>query len=196
MNKTIVFGCIFLILTSLIPISYSFEISSNDIIHVDNDVTEDYWARLLPSGETYNISPILWTEKENYMMKARAKDVREVESNWDTLTVSMPMQNHIINEQDNNITISIQGGLGIKFEICNYGNTSLFFVNWSITIDGALVFLGKSNSGCISEIPPGECVTIETFLIIGIGSINITIEIEDTILSSNGYLIGPFVFLI
>ena len=51
MNKTIVFGCMFLILTSLIPISYSFEISSNDIIHVDNDVNEEYWARLLPSWE-------------------------------------------------------------------------------------------------------------------------------------------------
>jgi len=117
------------------------------------------------------------------------------EGYWGTLTVSMPMQNNIINEQDNNINISIQGGLGIKIEICNYGNTTLFFVNWSITIDGPLVFLGRSNSGYISEIPPGECATIETLFIMGIGPINITIEIGDAILSINGYLIGPFLLI-
>ena len=185
-----------LILTSLIPISYGFEISSNNIIYVDDGVTEGCWAKSLPSGEAYNVSHILWTEKENYVIRAKAKDICEAESDWSTLTVSMPMQNHIINEQDNNITISIQGGLGIKIEICNYGNTTLFFVNWSITIDGPLVFLGRSNSGYISEIPPGECITIETSFIIGIGPINVTIEIGDTILSSNGYLIGPFVLFI
>ena len=106
---------------------------------------------------------------------------------------SMPMQNHIINEQDNNITISIQGGLGISFEICNYGNTTLYLVNWSITIDGTLVLFGGSISGSISAIPPGECVTIGTRFIFGIGTINVTVQINDISKSANGYLIGPFV---
>ena len=103
--------------------------------------------------------------------------------------------NNFQKEQDNNITVSIQGGLGIKIEICNYGNTTLYLVNWSITIDGPLVILGRSISGSIYEISPGVCVTIGTMFIMGIGPINITIQIGDAIVSSNGYLIGPFVFL-
>jgi hypothetical protein len=130
-----------------------------------------------------------------YTIKAKARDVFGGESDWATLEVSMPKHNDILDKQVNNITISIQGGLGIKIEICNHGNTTLYLVNWSITIDGPLVILGRSISGSISEIPPGECVTIETMFIIGIGPITITIQIGDTIVSSNGYLIGPFVLL-
>ena len=84
---------------------------------------------------------------------------------------------------------------GISFEICNYGNTTLYLVNWSITIDGPLVLFGRSSSGYISEIPPGECVTIHIIFILGIGAMNITVQIDDIIESANGYLIGPFVFL-
>jgi hypothetical protein len=98
MKKSIVFGCMLLILTSLIPISYSFEISSNNITYVDDDVTEGYRARSLPSGEAYNVSHILWTENGNYVIRAKAKDIYEAESDWSTLTISIPMKNHIINE--------------------------------------------------------------------------------------------------
>ena len=96
----------------------------------------------------------------------------------------------------NNVTISIKGGFGLSFEICNYGDTTLYLVNWSITIDGQLILFGKSTSGSISEISPGECVTIDTVFILGIGLMEITVQIDDIIESASGYLIGPFVFLI
>jgi len=42
LKKAIVLGCIILILNSLIPITYSYEISSNNIIYVDDDAIPPY----------------------------------------------------------------------------------------------------------------------------------------------------------
>jgi hypothetical protein len=57
------------------------------------------------------------------------------------------------------------------------------------------VFFGRSISGCISEISPGECVTIKTIHIMGIGTININVQIDIDTISANCYLLGLFVFL-
>ncbi len=85
--------------------------------------------------------------------------------------------------------------IGLSFEICNTGNVPLSSINWSLAIEGPLIFIGKSQSGSFSELMPGECVTIDSIMVMGIGSINITIQIEDTTKSANGFIIGPFVFL-
>jgi hypothetical protein len=91
------------------------------------------------------------------------------------------------------INISVSGGFGLSIEICNEGNTVSYPVNWSITIDGPLVFIGKSQSGYISEVKPGQCITIESMTIIGLGQVNITIQIGDITVSRTGFLLGPFV---
>ncbi|UCB59192.1 MAG: hypothetical protein JSV67_02545 [Thermoplasmatales archaeon] len=118
----------------------------------------------------------------------------ETDSESVSFEASIPKQNDVLGKQGNNFTISIKGGFGFSIEICNYGNTTLYLVNWSISIDG-LVFLGMDFGGSISEILPGECVNIGSILILGIGQINITIQIDDIIESASGYLIGPFVIL-
>ena len=62
----------------------------------DNSTTG--WTRTLPSGEYYNSSHN-WSEKGEYIIKAKAKDYYGVESNWATLAVSMPKNqvNHLLN---------------------------------------------------------------------------------------------------
>ena len=99
------------------------------------------------------------------------------------------------NEIGPNINISFSGGFGLKIEICNHGNTPLTLINWSITIDGPLIFIGKGQSGYISELPPGGCVTIKNMMIMGIGTINIIIQIGDITKSASGFILGPFVIL-
>jgi outer membrane protein assembly factor BamB len=98
-------------------------------------------------------------------------------------------------EVNNNISIEIKGGFGFNIEICNYGDEPLHLVNWSITIDGPLVILGRDFGGTISEIYPGECVNISSVLILGVGRIDITVEIDDVMKSVSGLLIGFFVIL-
>ena len=53
------------------------------------DNTYTGWTRTLPSGEYYNSSHT-WSEKGSYTIKAKAKDTYGGESDWATLTISMP----------------------------------------------------------------------------------------------------------
>jgi len=59
----------------------------------DNSTTD--WASTLPSGEYYNSSHI-WSEEGNYTIKAKAKDIYGAESDWATITVTMPKNKSII----------------------------------------------------------------------------------------------------
>ena len=53
------------------------------------DNTSTDWTTELPSGEYYNSSHT-WTEKGDYEIKAKVRDKYNAESEWETLTVSMP----------------------------------------------------------------------------------------------------------
>ena len=55
--------------------------------------------------------------------------------------------------------------------------------------------MGRIATGFITEIPPGECVTIRSIFIFGLGPITITVQIDDIIESASGNLIGPFVLI-
>jgi hypothetical protein len=61
------------------------------------DNTSTGWTRKLPSGEYYNSSHT-WSEKENYTIKAKAKDIYGAESNWATFEVTVP-KTKVINFQ-------------------------------------------------------------------------------------------------
>ena len=64
------------------------------------------------------------------------------------------------NEIKQILNTDITGGFGLSITICNNGSVPTAPLDWQITIDGGLVFIGESKSGHISEILPGECVTI------------------------------------
>jgi outer membrane protein assembly factor BamB len=53
----------------------------------DGNITD--WTSFQPSGEPYTESHI-WTEKDTYTIRAKAKDTFGLESDWGTLTVTMP----------------------------------------------------------------------------------------------------------
>ncbi|MBE3137226.1 MAG: VCBS repeat-containing protein [Thermoplasmata archaeon] len=74
---------------------------------------------------------------------------------------------------------NITGGvLKINAEILNKGTVNVTSVNWSITIDGKLVLLGKTKSGIIPSIPAGNSTVIVDKPVFGFGKITITITIE------------------
>lgn len=53
------------------------------------DGSTDGWTRYKPSGEEINTSH-MWTDKDTYIIKIKAKDVFNSESDWTILTVKMP----------------------------------------------------------------------------------------------------------
>jgi hypothetical protein len=61
------------------------------------DNTSTGWTSTLPSGEYYNYSHT-WSEKENYTIKAKAKDIYGAESDWATFEVTVP-KTKVINFQ-------------------------------------------------------------------------------------------------
>jgi len=76
--------------------SYEYEIVSTDAQDSEisyyiewDDGTTDGWTRTLPSGEALIISHT-WQEKDTYIVKAKAKDEHQEESDWVTLEVQMP----------------------------------------------------------------------------------------------------------
>ena len=71
--------------------------------------------------------------------------------------------------------ITISGGLGVSATFENTGTTALSNVSWTISLDGTLVFFGKTKSGVIETIAPGESVTVRD-VVIGIGKTGILVS--------------------
>jgi len=135
----------------------------------------------------------IWEEEGNYIIKVKAKDSYETESDWGTLEVSMPKRRAYFSISElNNITIEIKGGFGLTIIIHNNGNTTILS-EIIITMDAPFLFIGSETS-TTHTIADGARETMRT-VIFGFGKIEVTVEIEDVIASRNGYLFGPFVIL-
>jgi hypothetical protein len=70
-------------------------------------------------------------------------------------------------------TISIKGGFGVTVVITNIGTINQTKVSYSITLDGKLIFIGKSKSNTVN-IALGNEATIKDF-VLGFGSTNIKV---------------------
>jgi hypothetical protein len=70
------------------------------------------------------------------------------------------------------IDLSIKGGLGVTVTVKNNGTSDLTNVDWSIALDGKLIFFGKSKTGTIDALAAGESKTVKDF-VIGFGKTNI-----------------------
>jgi hypothetical protein len=64
---------------------------------------------------------------------------------------------------------SLTGPIGIKATIENTGTADATTVQWSITLTGGLILLGKSKTGQESTIPINESITISIPVILGLG---------------------------
>jgi hypothetical protein len=148
-----------------------------------NEVSE--WVGPYPSGQVVEMTHS-WPADGDYQVKVKAKDSSGLESGWsDSLLV------HIITAPQIEIE-SIAGGLGITVTIQNTGIVDATEVNWSITLNG-LVLFGKESTGSIAKIVPGFAPTIQTGLIFGLGTIDITVTAADAEKTATAFLLGPFV---
>jgi hypothetical protein len=72
----------------------------------------------------------------------------------------------------------ISGGVGATATIKNIGNADATSVDWTITLDGGLVIIGKEKTGTIATLAPEASQEIKTGLVFGIGRPTITVAAE------------------
>jgi hypothetical protein len=83
------------------------------------------------------------------------------------------------------ITITIKGGLGVSATIKNTGTVDLTNITWTITLDGKMIFLGKTKTNTIAALAAGEEVIVKDF-VIGFGKTGIAVEAGNVAASASG----------
>ncbi len=90
------------------------------------------------------------------------------------------------------VTITFKGGFGISATIKNTGTTNLTDLDWTMNLDGKLIFVGKTKTGTISTLDVGESVTINNF-VLGLGKTGIVLQVEAAEATATGTVIVFFV---
>jgi len=154
------------------------------------DGTYSEWLGPSDSGATVYASHI-WTEADEYEITVKAKDVHNVESDdWSDEFRVVIVDAPVLETSD------IHGSLfKISVVIKNIGSADASGVDWSITLDGGIILLGKETTGRIVSIPAGEEVTVRSDLICGLGRTVITAMVEKPDVSSDTKEVDAFMFL-
>ncbi|MCU0850795.1 MAG: hypothetical protein MUC80_05925 [Candidatus Thermoplasmatota archaeon] len=147
------------------------------------------WIGPFNSGATMQTTH-QWNASGDYLVKVKAKDSEGVESGWsDALEVRIEDAPHLeIGE--------ITGGFGsITTKIHNTGAGDAINVNWSISLQGGLVFLGRQTTGTILKIIPGLSPQIQSSFILGLGKVTIEVTVGTTEKTALAFLLGPLVIV-
>jgi len=155
-----------------------------------DDGTYSEWLGPYDSGATACASHA-WTETGEYNITVKAKNLHYAESEW-----SDPKTIHIVDTAVIEIG-NITGGLfKVSTVIRNIGDVDATMVNWSITLDGGIILLGKETTGNILSIAAGDEAKISSSLICGFGNTVITVSAECAGGLSDTEKQDAFVFLI
>jgi hypothetical protein len=90
------------------------------------------------------------------------------------------------------ITLTIKGGKGVSVLIENKGLLPLNKVPWHINLSGGIILKGTSKEGLIPQLLPGQ-QKILTSSILGFGKTIITVTVDDTQTTANGFVLLIFV---
>jgi hypothetical protein len=93
---------------------------------------------------------------------------------------------------------TISGGLGVRAQLKNTGEGDATNVNWSIALDGKLIFLGKSSTGIVANLAAAGEEPITAGFILGFGKTNIVVsatcdEGKTAEKTASAFVLGPFV---
>lgn len=132
------------------------------------DGTQSDWIGPVISGESVSASHT-WSEIGDYEVKARAKDIEESRSKWTSYPIQMDVP-------DLNFGV-IKGGLfRITATIKNDGIAEADDIDWEISLEGGNIFLGRTSTGTVTNIPAGGETTVTSNLIIGIGDVRVQVS--------------------
>jgi hypothetical protein len=174
-----------------VDVEYTFTTTSND-----PDSDQVYYCFSWGDGRVEWIGPYdsyetveathMWLEGGNYEIKVKARDEHGAESDW-----SDPLMITIIDPIKVEITELI-GGFGARTVVRNIGEFDIVDLSWSISLNGGFVLIGRETTG-FTDISIEDEVIIKTGFVFGLGSIDITVNIDDQEKTATGFLIGPFI---
>jgi hypothetical protein len=98
----------------------------------------------------------------------------------------------IIQQEIPTLTIEIKGGFGVSAVITNTGTTTLTNLTWTMDLDGALLFVGKTKSGTISSLEADASTTIKDF-VVGLGKTGIAVKVGAAEANATGTVLLFFV---
>lgn len=172
-------------------VDYTFATSTtdpdSDEVYYQWDFNDELspWLGPYPSGQSVQVVHH-WMTPGGYQVKVKAKDSNGLESSWsDPLTITIIDGPHI------EIGM-ISGGLRITVEILNTGVVNASQVNWTIAVQG-LVLFGQQKSGTIPTINPDGSDIITTGIIFGLGAVEIVVSAADVEKTATAFLLGPFI---
>ena len=87
----------------------------------------------------------------------------------------------------------ITGGFGVSVEIVNVGTADASNVQWSISLDGGLILVGKSAEGTISNLGAGANTIVKIPFVLGFGGVTITATADGSSKTASGTVILFFV---
>jgi hypothetical protein len=134
----------------------------------------------------YSISPIAshsYSSEGPCTVKLQVKD-NSNSTATDTAQVTIKSENQFI--------ISITGVFGVSAIIRNTG-TAAMNVPWWISVSGGIIFTRSHFSGTINELAVNDTTTIKSSGLWGIGSITITVQVDDVTKDATAFLLGPLV---
>jgi len=153
------------------------------------DGTSSEWTKYYDSGATATAFHS-WAEEGNYSITVKAKDIHNAKSGWSDPPLTINIVDVPVLEIED-----IHGSLfKVSVVIKNNGSTDATGVDWSITLDGGLIW-GKETIGGIMSIPAGENITVKSKIICGLGRTVITASAEKPGVSSDTKERDAFVFL-
>jgi hypothetical protein len=86
------------------------------------------------------------------------------------------------------ITITIKKGLGVTAVIKNTGATTLTNISWTITLDGKMIFVGKTKTNLIPSLAAGAEYKAKDF-VLGFGKTNIVATAGGASANASGFVI-------
>jgi hypothetical protein len=160
-----------------VGVSYSFTASTtdpetNDISYMFDwgDGTFSAWLGPYASGATAT-GDYAWAAVGTYNVKVKAKDIKGAETDWSPahpITINPPAP---ILEIE-----AITGGLlKVKTFVKNIGGVDATDVDWTISLAGGIILLGKETTGTLATVAAGHSEAISSGLILGFGATVITV---------------------
>jgi hypothetical protein len=106
--------------------------------------------------------------------------------------IEQEQQKSFVIEQQLHFRVTVNGGKGITVTVENLGQVMVEKIPWNITLDGGILLKGRSKTGLIPGIQPGEMKTL-TSSVFGIGRVMIDVTIGDVHETANGFVFLIFV---
>jgi PKD repeat protein len=161
----------------------------------------------LSTAENTTVTSWKWDFNNDTIIDSEEQHPIYTYSEGGTYTVSLTISDGTISDTEtkvNYITVlqgelaigDITGGLlKVDAEIKNVGDTTLTDVNWSITLDGGLILLGKEKSGNLTSIAGNETKIGSDKPVFGFGKVQIHVVAETPTVSPASKTVNAFVIL-